>query len=143
MSTAYAESPQIQLDKVAVLRSFNALFNAFIDDLILVLPENPDVKAARVTFDTVRKANPTAIVKVWHKYIFTPYGDSIDAGQIHFFLDKDYSHDVRNLKNPNKVLEVINTIRDPIRDMGATNHQHVANYLQKLCMLAKLYEPYL
>lgn len=138
------QNPQkIVLDKSALLRSFNTLFTDFIEDLSRVLPENKDVSTAKISFDTIRKANPTAIIKVWFKYIYTPYGDSISKGEIIFFLDKDYSYDVRNLKNPDRVLEVINTIRDPIRNMGETNHMHVANYLKKLCQLSALYQPYL
>lgn len=128
-----------RLDKSAVIKSFNTVFFDFISDLISVLPENPDVFAAQKTFQTIKQANPTAIMKFWFKYVQTPYGDNIERGEVSLFWEKDYSHDVRNLKHPDRVLEVIDTIRAPIKDMGSTNHAHVGSYLQKLCVLTRLY----
>jgi hypothetical protein len=127
------------LDKTTLMRTFNTHFFEFMDDVIGIFPENLEIVSARNTFETFRKANPTAIVKVWYKYIFLKYNDMIQMGDLSYFLEKNYVDDLTNVKNPNRVLEVIDGLRAPLREMGETNKQHTLKYIQNLCRLSNMY----
>ena len=50
----------------------------------------------------------------WGRYIYFKYKDQIDAGDINFFLEKDYSEDLTNMSSK-KVMEAIDKIMNAIR----------------------------
>ena len=92
-------------DKSIVLKAFNKQFIDFLDDIICILPENSELQASKTYFLTIKKANPTCLIKVWYEYVYKPYADVIDKGDVMFFLTKDYSEDVQ--LNKDYVLKII------------------------------------
>jgi hypothetical protein len=126
-------------DKSSILRAFNTHLFDFMDDLISIFPNNNDLVLAKSSFDTIKKANPTAIIKAWVKFVYHPYKDVIDNGDISFFFDKDYSDDLSTVSNANKILNIIDTLRTPIKEMGDTNKEHTIKYIQNLSKLSMMY----
>ena len=127
-------------DKSIYLKSFNKQFFDFIDDIIRIFPENEDIIVSRTYFDTIRKANPTIILKIWYQYVYEKYKDVIDAGDISYFLEKDYSEDLSILANGREVLKVIDSsLREPIKNMDATNLIHCTKYIQVISKLSDAY----
>ena len=126
-------------DKSTVLRSFNTHFFEFLNDISAVYPENMDIKYAINSFETLSKLNPTSIIKVWYSFIYSPYKDIIDSGNLDFFFDKDYSDDLSYIKNTDKIITIINTLRDPMRSMSEENKAHCTQYLQNLNKLSLYY----
>lgn len=126
-------------DKSAVIKAFNNHFFEFLDEVIQIIPENVDVKVARNSFDTIRQANPTLIVKAWYLYVHKPYSEIIESGDIRFFFDKDYTSDLRNIQQQGRVMETIDKIRAPIRNMSPENIAHTAKYIQNLGKLSVIY----
>jgi hypothetical protein len=126
-------------DKSSILRAFNTHLFDFMDDLISIFPNNNDLVLAKSSFDTIKKANPTAIIKAWLKFVYHPYKDVIDNGDISFFFDKDYSDDLSTVSNANKILNIIDTLRTPIKEMGDTNKEHTIKYIQNLSKLSMMY----
>ena len=126
-------------DKSSILRAFNTHFFDFIDDLISIFPTNNDLLIAKTTFDTIKKANPVTIVKAWNKFVYIPYQNVIDAGDISFFFDKDYREDLSTVSNSNKILNMIDTFRTPIKEMGDVNKEHATKYIQNLSKLSMMY----
>ena len=130
-------------DKSTILRAFNKHFFEFLDDVSAVYPENIDIKYAKTSFETITKLNPTSIIKVWYYFIYSPYKDIIDAGNLDFFFNKDYSDDLSYLKNTDKIIAIINTLRDPMRSMSDENKAHCTEYLQNLNKLSLIYDGFL
>ena len=126
-------------DKSSILRAFNTHFFDFIEDLLGIFPNNNDLVVAKTSFDTIKKANPTAIIKAWLKFVYHPYKVVIDNGDISFFFDKDYSDDLSSVSNANKILNIIDTLREPIKEMGDANKEHTTKYIQNLSKLSMLY----
>ena len=62
-------------------------------------------------------------------YIYLKYKDQIDAGDINFFLEKDYSEDLSNMSSK-KVMEAIDRLRDPVKQMKLEDQQKVMKYIQ-------------
>ena len=89
---------------------------------------------------TIRRANPKMIVKIWNSFIVSKYKDEIEAGNIDFFINKDYSQDVSNASNSDKIMEAIDRLRDPIKKMSLEDQAKTMKYIQNLTKLAQLCE---
>lgn len=126
-------------DKSSILKAFNNHFFEFLDDIIGIFPENNDIREARVTFETFKRGNPTLIIKVWFQYVYTPYSTAILSGDITFFTEKDYSEDLTMIANSKSVMNIIDKIRAPIKNMSDFNKEHCAKYIQNLSKLAEVY----
>jgi hypothetical protein len=78
------------------------------------------------------------IVKIWKKFISDKYSDEILAGNIDFFINKDYSNDLTSTKNPDKIMESIDRLRNPIKNMGPENQAKTLKYIQNLTKLSAM-----
>lgn len=126
-------------DKSTYLRAFNTHFFEFIDDIVSIIDENDEIVYAKTSFDTIRRANPTAILKVWFNFVHTPYKYVIEQGDISFFFEKDYKADLAHLANASEIMNIIDTIRIPIKNMSDVNRSHSVKYIQNLSKLSTLY----
>ena len=121
-----------------ILTAFNDHFFEFLNDVQKVFPEDADILTAKNALLTVRKANPKMIVKIWNAFIVGKYKGEIEAGNIDFFINKDYSTDVSSASNSDKIMESINRLREPIKNMCPDNQSKVMKYIQNLTKLAEL-----
>jgi hypothetical protein len=71
-------------------------------------------------------------------FIADKYRDQITAGDITFFIDKDYGADVSTAQNSDKIMDSINRLREPIRNMGEENQAVVMKYIQNLTKLSDM-----
>jgi hypothetical protein len=115
---------------------FNDHFNEFVNDIQSVFPDDVDIMTAKNALSTIRKANPKLLVNIWLKYVYTPYSDQITAGNIQFFIDKDYTSDVSKSDSADKIMEAIDRLRTPIRNMTSENQAKTMKYIQNLSKLA-------
>lgn len=123
-----------------ILTAFNDHFFEFLSDVQKVFPEDADILTAKNALLTVRKANPKMIVKIWNAFIVGKYKGEIEAGNIEFFINKDYSSDVSTASNSDKIMESINRLREPIKNMSSENQAKVMKYIQNLTKLSELCE---
>ena len=117
---------------------FNDHFSEFVNDVQSVFPDDPDILTAKNALLAIRKANPKLLVKIWLKYVYAPYRQQIEAGDINFFLTKDYSHDLARSDSADKIMESIDRLRKPIKDMSPENQSKTMKYIQNLSKLANL-----
>ena len=123
-----------------ILTAFNDHFLDFINDVQSVFPEDSDVLTAKNALSAIRKANPKMIVKIWKAFIADKYKAEIEAGDITFFADKDYSSDVSVSQNSDKIMESIDRLRAPIKNMSPENQAKTMKYIQNLTKLSDLCE---
>lgn len=123
-----------------ILTAFNDHFLEFLNDVQSVFPEDSDVLSAKNALIAIRKANPKMIVKIWKTFIADKYRTQIEASDISFFLTKDYSTDVANSNNSDKIMDSIDRLREPIKNMGPDNQAKVMKYIQNLTKLSDLCE---
>ena len=124
----------------SVLTAFNDHFFEFLNDIQSVFPDNVDVLTVKNSLIAVRKANPKLIVKIWNSTIVAKYRKEIEAGDISFFIDKDYMDDLSSSTNPDKIIEGINRLREPVRQMNKTDQEKTMKYIQNLTKLAMMCE---
>lgn len=122
------------------LTAFNDHFTEFVNDIHSVFPEDNDILLAKNAFNTIRKANPKLIIKIWKLYIVDKYQTQIESGNIDFFINKDYSQDFANADHSSKIIEAIDRLRSPIKLMTETDQSKTMKYIQNLTKLSVLYE---
>jgi hypothetical protein len=121
-----------------LLTVFNDHFAEFVNDIQSVFPDDRDILTAKNALSAIRKANPKLLVRIWVKYVATPYKEIIEAGDINFFITKDYSSDLARNDNADKIMESIDRLRNPVKQMSPENQAKTMKYIQNLCKLSAM-----
>ena len=123
-----------------ILTAFNDHFVEFVTDVQNVFPDDVDLLTAKNSLIAIRKVNPKMIVKIWNIYIVNKYSKEIEEGNIDFFINKDYSQDLSSSQNSDKIMESINRLRNPVKQMSIENQTKVMKYIQNLTKLSTMCE---
>lgn len=129
------------MDKPQILTAFNTHFMEFVDDVQRVFPDNLDIATVKNGLGQLRKANPRLMIMSYKEHMVKPYRTEIDKGDLSFFINNDYRKDLNKIgvKSPDSILDKIECLRTPIRDMDEVSQQNVVKYLQNLQKLSDLY----
>jgi hypothetical protein len=122
-----------------ILTAFNDHFMEFLDDVIRVFPDDSDILASKNSATLIRKANPRLIIQIWNSYLVGKYREVIEAGNIEFFINKDYTDDLVHADNSKKIVEVIDRLRNPIKMMTPEDQAKTMKYIQNLTKLSTIY----
>lgn len=128
------------MDKSQILKAFNDHFEEFVADVHTVFPNNDDIATVKKTISELRKANPRMILMVFKEHVISKYRTEIVAGNINFFIDKDYTGDLESKGSSKLILEKIDCLREPVRNMSKDEQTKVIKYLQNLNKLCDLYK---
>jgi len=120
-------------------KAFNDHFDEFVDDIVNIFPDDMDIRNSRNSIKLLRKANPKLLIQIWNKYVSSKYADKIDAGDVTFFIENDYSDDIGKLENASQVMNAINRLRAPIKMMSPENQSKTMKYIQNLKKICDLY----
>jgi hypothetical protein len=121
-----------------ILTAFNDHFFEFLNDVQSVFPNDADILTAKNALLAFRKANPKLIVRIWTLLVVGKYKKEVEDGNIDFFINKDYATDVSSANNADKILEAIDRLRQPIKQMTPENQAKSMKYIQNLTKLAEL-----
>ena len=122
-----------------VLTAFNDHFMEFVSDIQRVFPEDNDILASKNAFITIRKINPKLFIRVWSEYVVGKYRSEIEAGNIDYFINKDYTQDVIDSPNSKKIIMGIDRLRNPVKEMDEENKKKSMTYIQNLTKLCSIY----
>ena len=125
--------------QVNYLSVFNKHFVDFLSDIEMVFPEDVDIKTAKNSVLLLQKANPSLLIKLWKKHVMEKYQSQIDAGDIKFFIEKDYNYDLSKTGNSSQINEIIDRLREPVSQMGEENKEKSIKYIQNLSKIANIY----
>ena len=128
------------MDKSEVSRAFNKLIIEFLDEVIRIVPDNVNIKKTKLFFESIKSMNPSLMIKLWFSYVYQQYTEQIDNGDASFFIDKEYSNDLVEMKYANEILQGIQQLREPVRSMSEENKAVSMLYVQKLSQLSVLYQ---
>jgi len=117
---------------------FNDQFMEFVNDIYSIFPYDVDIVTAKNALIAVRKANPKIIAKIWKTYIANKYRDQIESGDITFFIEKDYTDDMSDVQRSDKIMDSINRLRGPIKNMSPQNQEKTMKYIQLLTKLSDM-----
>jgi len=127
------------MDKSDILKGFNNQFDEFLDDVEILFPSNGEIKKTKTGLLMLRKANPKMIINIWYRYVCEKYETEINNENIEYFLEKDYSEDLQKNANASQVLQGIDKIRAPLRQLDQDNKKQCLQYLKNLNQLSKIY----
>ena len=122
-----------------ILTAFNDHFMEFVIDIQRVFPDDHDILASKNAFITIRKINPKIFIRVWSEYVVGKYRSEIEAGNIDYFINKDYSQDVIDSPNSKKIIMGIDRLRNPVKEMDEENKKKSMGYIQNLTKLCTIY----
>jgi hypothetical protein len=129
-------------DKSIYLRSFNTHFVEFITDILLLFPDNQDIKSGLVSFEMLKRLNPALVIKTWYSKVFIPYQDMITEGNISFFFEKNYASDLDTNHNSGEIMLIIDNLKKSVTAMNDVSRQQTMKYVQNLSELSKIYNNY-
>jgi hypothetical protein len=125
-----------------LLTAFNDHFMEFVNDIHEVFPNDVDILSAKNSFSMVRKMNPKLLIKSWDSLVVGKYQSAIEAGDLSFFMNKDYTRDLQDVpNNPNaeRIVSAIDRLRTPIKSMSLDNQAKIIKYIQNLTKISNLY----
>jgi len=125
--------------KQTILSAFNDHFDEFMNDVVILFPDNLDIRSSKSSIQLLRKVNPRMLIGIWNTYISSKYAAQIEAGDIRFFIDNDYTEDVGNMSNSSQIISAIDKLRDPVKQMDSENRDKTMKYIQNLKKLCDLY----
>lgn len=134
--------PPAVTTKQTLMRAFNNCFIEFMDDIISVLNDPVTLNTlhvAKKNSDLILSANPNILVRAWYMYLYSKYGSVIDNGDVSFFLEKDYSEDMTDFDNAEHIMKVINTFRDPLKNLSDANKEMAMKHIQILSAISTKY----
>lgn len=127
------------MSKSTYLKAFNNHLLEMINDILNIYPDNVEIKTAKISIERVKQMNPTIIIKAWYSFVYIPYKEYLDNGDLSYFFEKDYSDDLSYLKNTDDILKVIDNLRQPLKELSSENKEHTAAYLKNLNKLSEIY----
>ena len=127
------------MDQRQILTAFNDHFMEFVDDVQVVFPDNDDIATVKTSLQSFRKTNPRLILLSFKEYVINQYRQEIADGNIEFFVDKDYKQDLSGVGSAKIILEKIDCLRKPIREMRQEDQEKVLRYMQNLMKLSDMY----
>jgi hypothetical protein len=125
-------------DKSLLLNAFNTQFFEFIDDIQYVFSDDSSIKKAKTALSIIKSVNNSLIIKIWHTYVCS-YETEINNNNIDFFIEKDYKKDFIYVSGSDEIINHIDKLRDPVRNMSKENQEKSLKYIKNLCILSKLY----
>jgi hypothetical protein len=120
-----------------VLSTFITQLDECLEDISKVYSSDSRFVRCKLYLDTLKKTNPRMIITTWKTQVADKYEERILAGDIDYFLNKDYTQELP-LYNPT-IEQAIQDLRKAIQSMSEDNKNKSIQYIQNLCKLSKLY----
>jgi hypothetical protein len=119
-----------------IIKAFNNHFTEFVEDITRVFPDNVDVLSAKNALTKIRKVNPKILPEIWKTIIVGKYISKIENGDFDYFINKDYSDDLAINPNNKVIIEAIDRMRSPLKDMNPDDKAKSMKYIQNLSKLS-------
>jgi hypothetical protein len=127
------------MSKSEVLSIFNKQFTEYLKLMVDLFPEDKDIKNTEITLLSLKKMNPRIIIQVWYKYVTTKYKEHIYAGNLDYFIQKNYAEDLTDTENSRFILNKIEVLRAPIAKLNPENKERTLVLLKNLSQLSEVY----
>ena len=118
---------------MSILSGFNNIILNFIDDCILVFPEEDDFKVFKRGLNVLIKFNPKKILNIYKQYLVL-YRPKIEEKNEDFFLENDY--DIVKKYNDKEIFDIINKIKKYWKTLNNNNKDKIWEYLVLLVQIS-------
>lgn len=130
------------MDREYLVSVFNEQVALFINDLILVYPDDTDLYQFRTTMRMLLLIDDTKIIKIFNTYVYDKYKDKIEVRDSDFFLQNDFS-DLMNLREGGEstiTAQLIQKVKRYWSTMSEANQEIVWKYFLILIKLCEKYK---
>ena len=129
------------MNKTQIVDTFNKHFIEFIMDIERVFPDDTDIMSTRKTISKSLMLMPKVLIRMFNEKFVEFYSKEIDAGDLNFFIDNDYraQHKFKETEEASWVINKIDVLREPVRNMNEDDKAKVVQYLKNLKKLTDLY----
>lgn len=118
---------------MSILSAFNNIIINFIDDCVLVFPEEDDFKVFKRGLNVLIKFNPKKILNIFKQYLVL-YRQKIEEKNEDFFLENDY--DIVKKYNDKEIFDIINKIKKYWKTLNNNNKDKIWEYLVLLVQIS-------
>lgn len=128
------------MNKDQIVDTFNKHFVEFIIDIERVFPNDADIMSMRKSLNKSLMLMPRALIRGFNDYVVAIYSKEIESGNLDFFVDNNYraKHGYKETDDV-WVLDKIDILRTPVRNMTPDEKMKVVQYLKNLKKLSELY----
>ena len=91
--------------KIIMKSCLDQIFQLF-DDILLVIPNDSDILAAKVYVGGIKQANPKLILSSWYNTVTMKYKEQIDKGDFDF----DDVNDQVNIEVEAQTVSIVETV---------------------------------
>ena len=130
--------------KSLYLNSFIDQVFQFLDDILVLVPNDTDVLAAQTYLSALKRGNPKLIITSWYQCVTVKYRDEVEKGNFDFALNKNYNDDIATFykndsENQKYFSAIVEKVRNIASDLSEDNKKKVVKYFQNLSNLSMLY----
>lgn len=118
----------------SALSAFTTQLVSFFEELVLVFPEERDVKAALEAIRGAKKINPRLIADLFFVHIYTEFADAIRREDLAFIQERGR---VKINKEFNEVMPALVIFDKYWGGMTEKNRRSIWNWLKVLCVLCE------
>lgn len=126
------------MNKDDIIGLFNTKLKEFVDDLLLLYPEDGNLHAAKKAILLLKTIDGRKTLQLFKVHIYDRYSKQLYAKDETFFMTKDYDEETRLLENvaENITQQLVENIKQYWTQMSDKNKDTVWKYwliLLKLC----------
>jgi hypothetical protein len=127
--------------KKKVMDAFNQHLKDLMNDIHTLFPDNLKVRTLKNSLLLFLKMNPKKAIELWFYKINSKYSSQIMNEDFDFFLEKDYSDDLKdaNATGINVSTDLIEELKEPIKNMDDENIKMAIKYIKDLTQLSAVY----
>ena len=125
-----------------ILKTFGKQIEEFMEDMLLIFPNDNVILRGKMYFEMMKKANPRFIIRVWKNRIASKYGEQIANGEFDVFITMDLSEDIVDNPADNKeeVVTHLQNMLSSILKMDEDNKNKAIKYVQNITKLSEMYQ---
>ena len=132
-----------EIRKICLTNFINQL-TGFINDLLIIIPNNEGILSAKKYVGTLSSMNPKLLLTLWYESVTLKYEKQIKEGDLEFALNKDYSEDVsqktdNDSESSKSILLIIDTLKQATKILDEDQKKTIMKYLQNITQLTQLY----
>ena len=126
--------------KKACVTNFVEQILQLCDDMLIVIPRDNDIVAAKAYVHGLKTMNPKLLLSSWHEHVTLKYKEHIDRNDFMYFLTVDYNSHLDNIDvSAQDVNAIIAKMRIHAQSFSEKTQQTLMKYVQNLCNLTTLY----
>lgn len=127
------------MDKKKCLELFNIKLREFVNDLIVVFPNDSDLYSFKTSLNMIGLVNERQMIDLFVRFVHSAYRSQILSRDETFFLAHNYADELNSMSDQNVTEQLIQKIKSYWSDMSADNREIVWKYFEVLIKLTDKY----